>query len=123
MAKNKRDNLDSQVQERDPKTTVQMLNFLGFWGAKPPLPPGRDPYTPSDAWAAPGPLPNFGTPPPLPDLVRPCSPLGWGLADLNQHHSLAEVVPNYLGAFYGTRSASEWTGKFYYPLPAQEKKF
>ena len=38
----------------DPKTTVQMLNFLGFWGLCPTDPP---------AWAAPGPLPNFGPPP------------------------------------------------------------
>ena len=42
---------------RDPKTTVQMLNFLGFWGLCPPDHP---------AWAVPGPLPNFGPPrPPL----------------------------------------------------------
>ena len=71
---NKRDNLDSQCTRRDPKTTVQMLNFLSFWGLCPTDHPAvRGLCNPPGAWADPGPLPNFGTPPPLPDLVRPCN--------------------------------------------------
>ena len=44
----------------------------------------------------------------------------WGGGGKFEHPRLAEDVPNYLVAFYDTRSES--SGKFYYPLTRRERE-